>query len=154
MAEVAHNVDREFWQPPIGSPQPVEPTAVLIAPTAAEACEQCGMEFMVGANFCHACGKARPILGIERPSIFSSWLSSALRVLDFQSIKARLGLPTASMVFFLIGIACALSAVAVGFLFSAPTVLDWQAIQVWRIQWLLGSSAAFIAGILLKRPSR
>jgi hypothetical protein len=31
------------------------------------------------------------------------------------------------------------------------TAVDWQAIQLWRIEWLLGAVAAFIAGALLKR---
>jgi hypothetical protein len=30
-------------------------------------------------------------------------------------------------------------------------VLDWQAIQLWRIEWLLGAAAAFVAGCLLKK---
>jgi hypothetical protein len=29
-------------------------------------------------------------------------------------------------------------------------VLDWQAVQLWRIEWLLGSAAAFLATIALK----
>jgi hypothetical protein len=149
MAEVAHNVDREFWQPPIENADPSGIPAVVLPSGAAEACAQCGTEFMVGANFCHACGTSRPILGVRQPSALWTWIRE-----EFHSVKARLGLTTASMIFFLIGIACAVSAIAVGFVFSAPTVLDWQAIQVWRIQWLLGSTAAFIAGILLKRPTR
>ena len=150
MAEVAHNVDHEFWQPPIENADSPSLPAVVIPSGAAEACEHCGTEFMVGTNFCHACGTTRPILGVKQPSALWSWM----RQIEFQSVKARLGLTTASLIFFLIGIGCAVSAIAVGFLFSAPTVLDWQAIQVWRIQWLLGSTAAFIAGILLKRPTR
>jgi len=29
-------------------------------------------------------------------------------------------------------------------------VVDFQAVQYWRMEWLLGGVAAFIAGILLK----
>jgi hypothetical protein len=36
-------------------------------------------------------------------------------------------------------------------IFSPRTALDWQAIQLWRIEWLLGSVAAFGAGCLLKK---
>jgi hypothetical protein len=46
-----------------------------------------------------------------------------------------------------------IAAIGVGFVFSAATVLDWQAVQVWRIQWLLAAVAAFVAGILLKRTA-
>jgi cytosine/uracil/thiamine/allantoin permease len=44
-------------------------------------------------------------------------------------------------------------ALAVGVVFSARTLLDWQAIQIWRIEWLLGAVAAFLAGCLLKKSS-
>ena len=43
------------------------------------------------------------------------------------------------------------AAVATGFVYTAATVLDWQAVQVWRIEWLLGAIAMFAAGVLLKR---
>jgi hypothetical protein len=36
-------------------------------------------------------------------------------------------------------------------MYTAATVLDWQAVQIWRIEWLLASAAAFLAGILLKK---
>jgi hypothetical protein len=71
--------------------------------------------------------------------------------LEFHRIKERIGLPTAAMIAFLAGITCVLAAVLVGFIFSANTVLDWQAVQLWRIEWLLAAAAAFLAGILLKR---
>jgi hypothetical protein len=38
-----------------------------------------------------------------------------------------------------------------GFLFTATTLLDWQAVQIWRIEWLLAASAVFVAGVLLKK---
>src|SRR4051794_10913616 len=110
MAEAAHNVDGEFWQPPMASAETAS-TPVVVSSGAAEACEYCGTEFMVGANFCHTCGATRPVFGVEQP-----WaLRSLGRHLEFQTIKARLGLPTASLIFFLIGVICALSAIAVGF---------------------------------------
>jgi hypothetical protein len=43
------------------------------------------------------------------------------------------------------------SAALAGFLYKAETLVDWQAIQVWRIEWLLGAAAALLAGILLKK---
>jgi hypothetical protein len=46
---------------------------------------------------------------------------------------------------------CVVGALAVSVFFSARTVLDWQAIQLWRIEWLLAAVAAFVAGCLLKR---
>ena len=56
-----------------------------------------------------------------------------------------------AVVSFLLGILCMLGAVAVSVFFSARTALDWQAIQLWRIEWLLAAVAAFVAGCLLKK---
>jgi hypothetical protein len=69
-------------------------------------------------------------------------------------LRQRLGLSVSSLVFFLMGIACVLAAALMGFFYKADALLDWQAIQVWRIEWLLGSAAALLAGILLKKKER
>lgn len=74
-----------------------------------------------------------------------------LSVLEFHAIKAWFGLPTASLIAFLIGVGCVLAAIAVGVIYSVQTLADFQAIQLWRIEWLLAALAAFVAGILLKR---
>ena len=52
---------------------------------------------------------------------------------------------------FLIGLFCMVGALAVSVFFSARTALDWQAIQLWRIEWLIAAVAAFGAGCLLKK---
>jgi hypothetical protein len=39
-------------------------------------------------------------------------------------------------------------------LLTAKTLVDWQAIQMYRIEWLLAATAAFVAGILLKKKDR
>jgi len=38
-------------------------------------------------------------------------------------------------------------------IYSAQTILAWQAMQYWRIEWLLGAIASFAAGCLLKKSS-
>ena len=76
---------------------------------------------------------------------FPSWL----RYLHFHEIKSRLGLSLAPMIAFLIGVGCLVGALLVGFL-TAKTLIDWQAIQFYRAEWLLAATAAFVAGILLK----
>ena len=63
----------------------------------------------------------------------------------------RLGLTTPALIAFLVGVLCVLGAVAVSVFFSVRTALDWQAIQLWRIEWLLAAVAAFMAGCLLKK---
>jgi len=52
---------------------------------------------------------------------------------------------------FLSGVVCVAGALAVSLFFGARTVVDWQAIQLWRIEWLLAAVAAFAAGCLLKK---
>jgi hypothetical protein len=141
MSEVMPNAQREFWSPPaVPSSQPMPPLA--------GACEDCGSEFMVEARFCHVCGASR----IEVP-LHRGWARvwTLLRALEFHAIKAWFGLPTASLIAFLIGIGCVLAAIGVGLIYSIQTLADFQAIQLWRIEWLLAAVAAFVAGILLKR---
>jgi len=144
MANVAHNAEQEFWRPPIVVSAPEEPARS----GPIEACERCATEFMVGARFCHACGALRPISPPSPTSI--SWT----RHLEFHNIQNRLGLSTPSLLAFILGLGCILAAITVGLVFSAQTLVDWQAVQLWRIQWLLAATAAFLASILLKKTSR
>ena len=44
-----------------------------------------------------------------------------------------------------------MAAVAVGMIYSVQTFNDFQAVQSYRMQWLLGAIAAFTAGLLLKK---
>jgi hypothetical protein len=108
-----------------------------------EACDGCGTEFMVGARFCYFCGSPREV----RPNSAPSWT----RYFEFHTIQQTLGLHVASLIAFLAGIGCLLAAIAVGFIYSVQNFADFQAIQLWRMQWLLAGVAAFVAGILLKR---
>lgn len=140
MSEVMHNAQREFWRPP-----PIQPAAET--PALVEACHRCGTEFMVGAHFCHVCGAAREIH--DEPLASPGWT----RYLEFHNIQRGLGLRTASLIAFFIGLGCVLAAVTVGFIYGIRSVLDWQAVQLYRIQWLLAAAAAFVAGILLKRSA-
>lgn len=176
MSQVVQDTHQEFWRPP--SPMAAEPLVVREpAPTMAEACPRCGTEFLLGSRFCHSCGGRRPeaiyhtaradaaaiaglweqtvsgvramITGISWSKIaFPSWL----RYLHFHEIKSWLGLPTASLIAFMVGIGCVAGALLVGLL-TAKTYVDWQAIQFYRAEWLLAATASFVAAILLKKPS-
>ena len=66
-------------------------------------------------------------------------------------LAQRLGLTIPAVVAFLAGIVCVAGALLVGIVFTARTALDWQAIQMWRIEWLLAAIAAFVGGCLLKK---
>ncbi len=137
MSEALHNAEQEFWRPPAQT-QPVR--------TQVETCARCGAEFVLGARYCHVCGGEREPLLDYSGGTFSRWL-------DFHQIRTALGLSTGALVAFIFGVGCVVAAILTGFLFTASTVLDWQAVQVWRIEWLLGGVAAFLAGLLLNKRS-
>jgi|SRR5581483_2039532 len=138
---VAHNAHQEFWRPAIGS-------APAAASDLEQACESCGTEFMVGSRFCHICGTARHAHAEGLPA--RSWTN----YLQFHAIQEGLGLPSASLVAFIVGLACVVGALATGIVYSERNVLEWQAVQLFRMQWLLGGLVAFVAGVLLKKSDK
>jgi len=82
------------------------------------------------------------------------WLQKAARVLDPARIRQSLGLNTASLVAFGLGTFCILATLMVAIVYSdVKSFSDWQAIQLWRIEWLVAAAVAFIAGILLMKNS-
>ena len=136
MSGAVHHVDHDYWQPPRGPQGDVAPSTAL-------ACAECGTEFVVGSRYCHVCGAEREALA-EASRSLTDWL-------EFTRIREAIGLSAGSLVCLIAGIVCVVAAIVTGFLYTANTVLDWQAVQVWRIEWLLGAAVSFIAGILLKR---
>lgn len=136
MAEVVPNTQQEFWRPPVVKREPSGSSLL-------QACEGCGTEFMVGSRYCHICGAAREVIPVTDPH----WA----RHLELHNIKQGLGLPLASLIAFVGGLGCLLAAVASGMIYSERNVLEWEAVQAFRIQWLLAAVAAFVAGILLKK---
>jgi hypothetical protein len=177
MAEVVQETPQEFWKPP--SPTPAPELVLVQTPAMAEVCPGCGTEFLLGSRFCHSCGRNRPeaisaAAKADAADLANLWeqavggAHSALKVahrtwdniqlpgwlqyLHFHAIKRWIGLPTASLVAFVVGVACVAGALLVGLL-NAKNLTEWQAIQFYRAEWLLGATASFVAGILLKRPS-
>jgi len=175
MAEVIQEAQREFWQPPSPVISDDAPRQEVV-PTMAEACPKCGTEFLLGSRFCHSCGGRRPeamsatakadaaaIAGLWQRAVartvamaksaakigFPVWV----RELQFHRIKEGLELCTSSLVAFFVGLGCLAGALLTG-LQSAKTLVEWQAIQMYRVEWLLGATASFVAGILLKKSSR
>ena len=113
--------------------------------SAEQICQNCGSDYLLGSRFCHVCGADRQInLADSTPTGVSAWL-------DFIGLRDALGQTTASFIALILGCACLIAAAVTGFLFTATTLLDWQAVQLWRIEWLLGASAMFVAGVLLKK---
>ena len=142
MSNVIHDAQHEFWRPPASQP----------AAALADACRRCDTEFMVGAAFCHICGANR-----HRANASSSrnWMKHLefVRALDFAQIRNWLDLPLPSLCAFLAGVSFLIAALSVGVM-SVQNSADFEAIQLWKIEWLLAACAAFLAGILLKTNSR
>ena len=145
MAEIADQARQEFWRPPLQVSEAgakrernLERTQEL-----SETC-RCGTEFIVGSIYCHSCGARRPDLTAAR-------MLEIPGAAELAWLGERLGLTTPALIAFLVGVLCVLGAVAVSVFFSVRTALDWQAIQLWRIEWLLAAVAAFTAGCVLKK---
>jgi hypothetical protein len=140
MARTAPNYEerQEFWKPAVSQRQEV-------ADAADHVCEHCGTDFVVGSRFCHVCG-------VDRHAELTQSGSKGVRAwFDFGSLREALGQSSASLVTLFLGVACLIAAAVTGLLFTATTLLDWQAVQIWRIEWLLAAVAVFAAGLLLKR---
>ncbi|HEY6253024.1 MAG TPA: hypothetical protein VI685_23950 [Candidatus Angelobacter sp.] len=141
MAQFAGNYEerQEFWKPAVplrqATPEPGTKTQV---------CDRCGNDFLKAARFCHVCGAERSTSPPAQRTEMRPWR-------DLAAMRDTMGQTNASLIALLLGVICIISAGMTGFLYSATTVLDWQAVQIWRIEWLLAGLAIFAAGILLKK---
>ena len=177
MSEVIQTTQQEFWRPPSHAlEQEVAPRQSV--PVMAESCPRCGTEFLLGSRFCHSCGKHRPeaisastradaaalakwwmggVRGVQSALEALSWSNLKgpqwMGYVHFHEMKDYLGLSTGTLIAFVAGIACIAGALLAGLL-TVKTWNDFQAIQYYRLEWLLGATASFVAGILLKKPSR
>ena len=138
MAEALNQAHQEFWRPPLLTSENV------IKLERSSTCADCGTEYIVSSLYCHSCG-------LKRPSLASANELELPGIVEFTALAGRLGLSRMATAAFLLGAFCLLAALCVGIFFSPKTPLDWQAIQMWRIEWLVGSVAAFVGGCLLKK---
>ena len=140
MADTVRDARQEFWRPPASQ---------ATASEMAEACQRCGTEFMVGAAFCHICGAGRHRSATPSPRNWTKHLEF-LRAIELGKVKVWFGLPIPSLCAFLAGVAFLIVAVSVGFVDVHDNISDFEAVQLWRIEWLMAACAAFLVGILLK----
>jgi hypothetical protein len=134
-------LDYEHWEPETPASQT---STATIAPEPAvrhDLCQHCGAEFVVDSPFCRMCGRAKDSVPREK--------KSAWNAVDFSWLQRQLGLSLGAMICFVVGLGCIGAAIATGFIYTANTLVDWQAIQAWRSEWLVGAGVAFICGILL-----
>jgi hypothetical protein len=176
MGEVIQSTGQEFWRSPTVLDPPVEAVLPAQVQYTNEACGECGTEFMIGAGFCHTCGLRRPAgnaVGGDPAAMAGMWTRNLslvrsraawvaaslrkvsfptwLRYLHFHEIQHSVGLPTAALIAFIIGLGCVVGALAVSLFYKASNLAEFQAIQMWRIEWLVAATSSFVAGILLKK---
>lgn len=134
----APEVSHDFWRPAN------VPHAEVESVFPAACCANCGVEFTMGARFCHVCGALREPLAEKVPQ-WTEWL-------EIENIRGKLGLNLAAFMLFIAACACALGAVLTGIVYRASTLTEWQTVQTWRIEWMLASAVALLGGLLLKKP--
>lgn len=145
MANMAPNFDerQEFWKPVADSH--LDDQVDDQVETVRAVCSNCGTDFLIGSRFCYMCGA-------DREAVPAPADTRKLPVwIDIASLQEFLGQSAASLVALILGCACIVAAIITGIRFTATTLLDWQAIQLWRIEWLLAAIALFVAGVLLKK---
>jgi zinc ribbon protein len=142
MAQTASNLEerQEFWKPVIPPRQEIAEGTE----SATASCGNCGTELIADARFCHVCGMDGHTATPEPVAAVHPWY-------DLSSVCEALGQTTASLIALVLGSVCVIAALFTGLLFTATTWLDWQAVQIWRIEWLLAAVALFVAGVLLKK---
>lgn len=145
MAHMAPNYEerQEFWKPVVATRHEQEQSSAAVV--TEQVCQECGTDFVVGSRFCYVCGADRNV------NLSDATVTGIRAWIDFASLRDTLGLTNASLVAFILGCACVIAAVVTGLVFTATTLLDWQAVQLWRIEWLLAAVAIFAAGVLLKK---
>jgi hypothetical protein len=140
MPQTVRSQNEEYWRPA----DPV--TARIARPILAESlCPDCRAVYASEARYCHMCGmerNRRPVPAPKPPSLRDS--------ID-EALNQRFHLSTSSLIFLTLGVICLVIGAFIGIFYKASTLMEWQAIQTWRVEWLLGAAAAMLAGILLKK---
>ena len=124
MAEAAPSYEHreEFWKPAV-TPKPENKGVESVRLQ----CRGCGADSLVGSHFCHSCGTSLNPLASVRPR----W--RVRTILAVTSFRDALGQTNSSLAAFAGGCICLIAAGVTGFLYNVSTLLDWQAVQLWRI---------------------
>ena len=140
MASAAKSTSQEYWRP-------ANPDVARVIPSLRGICWHCGMDYTPGARYCHSCGGAREGSKVDvLPDT-----KERQQPEDLSGIFQQLGLSVPCVLCLAVALAFALAAALTGVIYREDTLVDWQAVQVWRIEWLLAAAVALLAGILLKK---
>jgi hypothetical protein len=139
MASPAGSASQEYWRPS-------NPEVARLIPQVRGICWRCGMDYSPGARYCSFCGGAREAPSSEPTPIRPDSEASKPHVKLW-----RPGLSRPSLVCLAAALVFALAAVLTGVVYRQDTLVDWQAVQTWRIEWLLAAIVSLLAAILLKK---
>jgi hypothetical protein len=148
MAEFRRGTSEEYWRPATASGAAFERQGLQTVGSA-ELCSICGTPYPVGARFCNQCGlnrQAAPLAASHKLkwNPLSDWL-------DLDGVRERTGLSAISLVLAALAVICMLATIMTGLLYTTATLAEWQAVQTWRIEWLLASVASLLGAILFKK---
>lgn len=133
---------QEFWKPIV-----VHPKVEVSELATSVSCSRCSGGLLAGARFCPHCGaESRSSVVEQSQSDITAMVSELLsfwRNAPAQTIASRSALVAGGV--------CIVAAAVTSLFFKATNLVDWQAVQLWRIEWLLAAIAIFLAGILLKK---
>lgn len=107
--------------------------------SAETSCKKCGTDLKLGAEFCHVCGRW----------VFGSNLSRLTR--GVSGALSQLGIEIPVLICMVVAAAFAVISMFVGIRIDPKTIGEWQIIQYWRIEWLLGAIVMLLFGVLLRK---
>ncbi|MCI0422859.1 MAG: hypothetical protein L0387_43245 [Acidobacteria bacterium] len=107
--------------------------------SASTGCKKCGTELKLGAEFCHVCGRW----------VFGSNLSRLIK--GVREAAAQTGIELPVLICMMTAAVFAVISLFVGIRMNPKTIGEWQVIQFWRIEWLLGAIVVLLFGVLMKK---
>jgi hypothetical protein len=147
MAEFRRGTSEEYWRPATASAAAFERQGLQTVGTT-ELCSICGTPYPAGARFCNQCGLNRqtppPASHKLKWNPLGDWL-------DLDGVRELTGLPAISLGLAALAVICMLATIMTGLLYTTATLAEWQAVQTWRIEWLLASVASLLGAILFKK---
>lgn len=139
MSETAREISQEYWRPAQQQNRADYPVA-----SVAPYCNMCGTQYATGARFCHVCGDSR------EPEFHPSAATRFAKALDFTNIRQKLGLSATALVLTALAAGCVLAALLTGLIYGASTLTEWQAVQTWRMEWMMAAGVLLLGAILFR----
>ena len=119
-----------------------ENSQYLTSPQRAAAdtsCKKCGTDLKLGAEFCHVCGRW----------VFGSNMSRLMK--GARAAMSQIGIEPPVLICMVTAAIFAVISMFVGIRIDPKTIGEWQVIQYWRIEWLLGAIVMLLFGVLLRK---